>query len=103
MSGVIDERGQQWETCTAHETKVLIKFPDLMFDLVPVPGHPHGGTICVECVLRLRAQGVRLKDIRPLVPENWKLASVPRPDKTEAEAAAQVARTLGGPRPYRGK
>jgi len=75
MSGVIDEHGQ-WEVCTAHPTKVFVRFPDLMFDLAPIASHPQGGTICVECVTRLRTEGVQLKHIRPLVPANWKLGTV---------------------------
>lgn len=72
MSGVIDEKGRQWEHCCACSKFVLLK--NLGYQR-PGAGFPHGRDLCVGCVDNLiRAGEVDFKDIVPA--KSWQVVEV---------------------------
>lgn len=72
MSGVIDDKGRQWERCNGCGEWTLIQ--DLGY-LRPRPHHPHGLDLCVSCVdLAIRCGAIKFQDVAPA--QSWKPVEV---------------------------
>ena len=56
MSGVIDDKGQQWEHCC--DCGKLVRMDNLGY-LPPSKAHPHGLDLCLHCVGKLSQKDVR--------------------------------------------
>jgi len=68
MSGVIDEKGRQWEKCSGCGEWVLIE--DLGY-LRPNAKHRHGLDLCVSCVdLAIRCRSIQFREVAPA--QSWK-------------------------------
>lgn len=67
MSGIIDDRGTQWEHCNG--CGALIKLDDLGY-LKPTAYHKHGLDLCVDCADTLIQ--TRIVKFRQIVPaHSW--------------------------------
>lgn len=64
MSGVIDEKGQQWEHCNICGGWVAIE----MLGYEPkTPDHPYGRDVCIKCV-----QAMSPEKVQQIIPsERW--------------------------------
>lgn len=51
MSGVIDEKGQQWEHCNG--CGVFCRWPQNLGYQPPSKAHPVGRMLCIACVNKL--------------------------------------------------
>jgi hypothetical protein len=48
MTGVIDKRGQQWETCVCNSCGKLVKLQELKYER-PSKEHEYGRDLCLKC------------------------------------------------------
>jgi hypothetical protein len=75
MSGVIDDKGQQWEHC--HGCHGFFRFPQALGYEKPNTKFPYGRMLCVVCVDKgLRARTIKFRSITP-APE-WQQVRVTR-------------------------
>lgn len=64
MSGVIDDKGQQWEHCNG--CGAFVKFPQNLGYEKPTKAHSCGRDLCVKCVdLGIRGGKIKFRNIVP--------------------------------------